>query len=102
MDYGYKIGGGLYFPKKKLRGLWFSPPDVNVPDDGHGLDNGPLPRLVMGEILVDELTPKSQVLIITKHILYFKIIMTLYTLLVLNLINGLIGDNKEVSETSWW
>ncbi|CAE5958436.1 unnamed protein product [Arabidopsis arenosa] len=63
MNYGYKIGGGLDFPKKKLRGLWFSPPDVIVPDDGHGLGNGPLPRLVMGEILVDELSPESQAII---------------------------------------
>ncbi|EFH40147.1 hypothetical protein ARALYDRAFT_331242 [Arabidopsis lyrata subsp. lyrata] len=51
MNYGYKIG------------LWFSPPDVIVPDDGHGLGNGPLPRLVMGEILVDELSPESQAII---------------------------------------
>ncbi|EFH69619.1 hypothetical protein ARALYDRAFT_890013 [Arabidopsis lyrata subsp. lyrata] len=63
MNYGYKIGGGLDFPKKKLRGLWFSPPDVIVPGDGHGLGNGPLPRLVMGEILVDELSPESQEII---------------------------------------
>lgn len=61
MDNGYKIGGGLDFPNKNLRGLWFSPPYINIPEDGHGLSNGPLPRLVMGEILVDELSPASQV-----------------------------------------
>ncbi|KAG7599292.1 hypothetical protein ISN44_As06g034790 [Arabidopsis suecica] len=60
MDYGYKIGGGLDFPNKKLRILWFSPPDVHVPNDGHGLGNGPLPRLVIAEVLVDELSPESQ------------------------------------------
>ncbi|CAH8253442.1 unnamed protein product [Arabidopsis lyrata] len=60
MDYGYKIGGGLDFPKKKLRVLWFSPPDVHVPKDGHGLGNGPLPRIVIAEVLVDELSPESQ------------------------------------------
>ncbi|CAH2033825.1 unnamed protein product [Thlaspi arvense] len=60
MDYGYKIGGGLDFPKKKLRVLWFSPPDVHVPNDGHGLANGPLPRLVIAELLVDELSFESQ------------------------------------------
>lgn len=61
MDYGYKIGDGLDFPKKKLRVLSFSPPDVHVPDNGHGLGNGPLPRLVISELLVDELSPESQV-----------------------------------------
>ncbi|KFK22784.1 hypothetical protein AALP_AAs60811U000100, partial [Arabis alpina] len=60
MDYGYKIGGGLDFPKKRLRVLWFSPPDVHVPDNGYGLGNGPLPRLVIAEVLVDELSPESQ------------------------------------------
>ncbi|KAF2531492.1 hypothetical protein F2Q70_00030839 [Brassica cretica] len=60
MDYGYKIGGGLDFPKKKLRVLWFSPPDAQVPNDGHGLANGPLPRLVIAEVLVDELSLESQ------------------------------------------
>lgn len=64
MNYGYKIGGGLDFPKKKLRVLWFSPPDVHVPNDGHGLAIGPLPRLVIAEILVDELSLESQVIII--------------------------------------
>ncbi|CAA7036200.1 unnamed protein product [Microthlaspi erraticum] len=60
MDYGYTIGGGLDFPKKNLRVLWFSPPDVHVPNDGHGLANGPLPRLVIAEIIVDELSLESQ------------------------------------------
>ncbi|EFH40146.1 hypothetical protein ARALYDRAFT_494886 [Arabidopsis lyrata subsp. lyrata] len=59
-NYGYKIGGGLDFPKKKLRVLWFSPPDVHVPKDGHGLGNDPLPRIVIAEVLVDELSPESQ------------------------------------------
>ncbi|KFK44607.1 hypothetical protein AALP_AA1G280800, partial [Arabis alpina] len=63
MEYGYKIGGGLDFPKKKIRVLWFSPPDVYVPDGGHGLGNGPLPRLVIAELLVDELSHESQVII---------------------------------------
>ncbi|KFK44617.1 hypothetical protein AALP_AA1G281900 [Arabis alpina] len=60
MDYGYKIGGGLDFSKKNLRVLWLSPPDVHVPEDGHGLGNGPLPRVVMAEVLVDELSSESQ------------------------------------------
>ncbi|KAL0800051.1 hypothetical protein Bca101_055226 [Brassica carinata] len=63
MDYGYKAEGGLDFPTKKLRVLTFSPPDIYVPDDGHGLGNGPLPRLVIAELLVDELTPESQEII---------------------------------------
>ncbi|XP_010551504.1 PREDICTED: uncharacterized protein LOC104822097 [Tarenaya hassleriana] len=63
MEYGYKVGGGMDFPEKKLRVLWFSPPQVHVPVDGHGLDNGPLPRLVIAEVLVDELSPTSQEII---------------------------------------
>ncbi|ESQ34341.1 hypothetical protein EUTSA_v10008275mg [Eutrema salsugineum] len=63
MDYGYKIGGVLDFPKKKVRVLWFSPPAVHVPNDGHGQGNGPLPRLVVAEVLVDELSPESQEII---------------------------------------
>lgn len=62
-DYGYKVGGSLDFPKKKSRVLWFSPPDVHVPNDGHGLGNGPLPRIVIAEVLVEELSPESQVYI---------------------------------------
>ncbi|KAG2265490.1 hypothetical protein Bca52824_072569 [Brassica carinata] len=54
MDNGYKIGGGLDFPKKNLRGLWMATAYIS---------NGPLPRLVMGEILVDELSPASQEII---------------------------------------
>ncbi|CAH2033818.1 unnamed protein product [Thlaspi arvense] len=30
------------------------------PNDGHGLANGPLPRLVIAELLVDELSFESQ------------------------------------------
>uniref|UniRef100_A0A1J3J3X9 2-oxoadipate dioxygenase/decarboxylase n=1 Tax=Noccaea caerulescens TaxID=107243 RepID=A0A1J3J3X9_NOCCA len=63
MDYGYKVGGSLDFPKKKSRVLWFSPPDVQVPNDGHGLGNGPLPRIVIAEVLVEELSPESQEII---------------------------------------
>ncbi|CAF2110189.1 unnamed protein product, partial [Brassica napus] len=61
MDYGYKIGGRLEFPKNKVQLVWLSPPDIHVPGDGHGLGNGPLPRLVIAELLVDELSPESQV-----------------------------------------
>lgn len=60
MDYGYKAEGGLDFPTKKLRVLTFSPPDIYVPDDGHGLGNGPLPRLVIAELFVDELSPDQE------------------------------------------
>ncbi|KAF3486437.1 hypothetical protein F2Q69_00054374 [Brassica cretica] len=63
MDYGYKAEGGLDFPTKKLRVLTFSPPDIYVPDDGHGLGNGPLPRLVIAELLVDELSSESKEII---------------------------------------
>lgn len=63
MDYGYKIGGELEFSKNKSKVKWFSPPDVHVPHDGHGLTNGPLPRIVIAEVLLDQLSPESQVLI---------------------------------------
>ncbi|KAL1196249.1 2-oxoadipate dioxygenase/decarboxylase [Cardamine amara subsp. amara] len=63
MDYGYKFGGELNFPKKKIRAVWLSPPDVHVPNYGHGLSNGPLPRVVIGELLVDELSSESQEII---------------------------------------
>lgn len=61
MDYGYKIRGEYDFTNKKLPARWFSPPDVHVLDDGHGLWNGPLPQLVLAEVLVDELSPEAQV-----------------------------------------
>ncbi|KAJ4871709.1 Uncharacterized protein Rs2_46644 [Raphanus sativus] len=60
MDYGYKIGGELEFSKNKSKVKWFSPPDVHVPHDGHGLTNGPLPRIVIAEVLLDQLSPESQ------------------------------------------
>ncbi|KAL1196248.1 2-oxoadipate dioxygenase/decarboxylase [Cardamine amara subsp. amara] len=63
MDYGYKVKGEYDFTNKKLRARWFSPPDVHVPDDGHGLGTGPLPQLVLAEVLVDELSPESQEII---------------------------------------
>ena len=69
MDYGYKIGGRLEFPKNKVQLVWLSPPDIHVPGDGHGLGNGPLPRLVIAELLVDELSPESQVWITTNIML---------------------------------
>ncbi|KAH0916122.1 hypothetical protein HID58_030568, partial [Brassica napus] len=63
MDYGYKIGGRLEFPKNKVQLVWLSPPDIHVSGDGHGLGNGPLPRLVIAELLVDELSLESQEII---------------------------------------
>uniref|UniRef100_A0A1J3EEF8 2-oxoadipate dioxygenase/decarboxylase n=1 Tax=Noccaea caerulescens TaxID=107243 RepID=A0A1J3EEF8_NOCCA len=63
LDYGYTVGGRLDFPKKKVHVLWLSPPAIDVPGEGYGLGNGPLPRLVFAELLVDELTPKSQEII---------------------------------------
>ncbi|ESQ34342.1 hypothetical protein EUTSA_v10008276mg [Eutrema salsugineum] len=63
MDYGYKVGGKLDFPKKNVRVLWLSPPVIYVPNEGHGLGNEPLPRLVIAELLVDELSRESQEII---------------------------------------
>ncbi|KAF2545006.1 hypothetical protein F2Q70_00020628 [Brassica cretica] len=62
-DYGYQVGGRLDFPKKHLHVLWLSPPYINVPGEGHGLGNGPLPRIVIAELLVDELSQESQEII---------------------------------------
>lgn len=61
LDFGYVQREELRFPAKKLKAYWFSPP--NVPphaDAGTGV-NGPLPRIFISELLVDQLTPEAQV-----------------------------------------
>ena len=73
MDYGYTIGGRLDFPKKHIHVLWLSPPEIHIPGDGHHLGNGPLPRIVIAELLVDELSPESQVLVTTNIMLSLSV-----------------------------
>ncbi|ONM06042.1 hypothetical protein ZEAMMB73_Zm00001d032781 [Zea mays] len=57
-DFGYLPREELRFPAKKLRALWFSPP-TNDGYSGTGT-YGPLPRIFISELLVDELTTQSQ------------------------------------------
>ncbi|KAL2635250.1 hypothetical protein R1flu_006729 [Riccia fluitans] len=59
IDLGYKTRDELRFPAKKLRALWFSPPEHLYEVDGE-LENGPAPRIFISELLVDQLTEKSQ------------------------------------------
>ncbi|KAL5682877.1 hypothetical protein ACJX0J_009262, partial [Zea mays] len=60
-DFGYLPREELRFPAKKLRALWFSPP-TNDGYSGTGT-YGPLPRIFISELLVDELTTQSQEII---------------------------------------
>ncbi|KAL3692380.1 hypothetical protein R1sor_006031 [Riccia sorocarpa] len=59
LDMGYKTRDELRFPAKKLRALWFSPPDHLYEVDGE-LENGPAPRIFISELLVDQLSEASQ------------------------------------------
>ncbi|RCV42630.1 hypothetical protein SEVIR_9G230300v4 [Setaria viridis] len=59
-DFGYLPREELRFPAKKLRAIWFSPPT----NDGTGTGiYGPLPRIFISELLVDELSAQSQEII---------------------------------------
>lgn len=60
LDYGYTPRDELRFPAKKLRALWFSPPTNSLTGNGSGI-NGPLPRIFISELLVDQMSPKTQV-----------------------------------------
>lgn len=60
LDFGYEPRDELRFPAKKLRALWFSPPSVPLPDGGSGI-NGPLPRIFISELLVDQMSTQTQV-----------------------------------------
>ncbi|KAE8729856.1 putative receptor-like protein kinase [Hibiscus syriacus] len=62
LDYGYTQKEELRFPAKKLKALWFSPPNSSSQDGGTGV-NGPLPRVFISELLVDQLSPKTQEII---------------------------------------
>ncbi|RID40444.1 hypothetical protein BRARA_J00485 [Brassica rapa] len=60
LDYGYTQMDELRFPAKKLRALWFAPPHASsaVPG-GSGVD-GPLPRVFISELLVEQMSTQTQ------------------------------------------
>ena len=60
LDFGYTQKEELRFPAKKLRALWFSPPNYVIPEGGSGV-GGPLPRVFISELLVDQMSPETQV-----------------------------------------
>ncbi|CBI32019.3 unnamed protein product, partial [Vitis vinifera] len=62
LDFGYKPREELRFPAKKLRALWFSPPRISHTDTGTGV-HGPLPRIFISELLVDQMSPPAQEII---------------------------------------
>ncbi|POO00021.1 hypothetical protein TorRG33x02_041480 [Trema orientale] len=62
LDFGYTPREELRFPAKKLRALWFSPPKNVIHEGGSGID-GPLPRVFISELLVDQMSPETQEII---------------------------------------
>lgn len=60
LDFGYSQRDELHFPAKKLKALWFSPPSLPIPEVGSGV-NGPLPRVFISELLVDQMSSQAQV-----------------------------------------
>lgn len=60
LDYGYTPQEELRFPAKKLKALWFSPPRDSFASTGSGV-HGPLPRIFISELLVDQMSPQTQV-----------------------------------------
>ncbi|CAN0924150.1 hypothetical protein LINGRAHAP2_LOCUS33992 [Linum grandiflorum] len=63
LDYGYKQMEELRFPAKKLKALWFSPPSDAVRVNGGSRIHGPLPRVFISELLVDQMSPQAQEII---------------------------------------
>ncbi|MFS7958693.1 hypothetical protein Hanom_Chr08g00681761 [Helianthus anomalus] len=57
LDFGYTQREELRFPKKKLKAFWFSPPPSVT--SGSGI-HGPLPRVFISELLVDQMTKEAQ------------------------------------------
>ncbi|KAL1355103.1 hypothetical protein HN51_007138 [Arachis hypogaea] len=62
LDYGYTRREELRFPAKKLRALWFSPPADSQDGGGRGI-KGPLPRIFISELIVDQMSPQTQEII---------------------------------------
>ncbi|XP_065621260.1 2-oxoadipate dioxygenase/decarboxylase, chloroplastic isoform X3 [Quercus suber] len=59
LDFGYTQREELRFPAKKLKALWFSPPSIPLPGGGNRV-NGPLPRIFISELLVDQMSTQTQ------------------------------------------
>jgi hypothetical protein len=62
LDLGYKVRDELRFPAKKVRALWFSPPKHLLDMEGSEAD-GPLPRIFISELIVNELSLAAQEII---------------------------------------
>ncbi|XP_042510575.1 uncharacterized protein LOC122085996 [Macadamia integrifolia] len=62
LDFGYTPQDELRFPAKKLKALWFAPPSSPSSENGSGV-NGPLPRIFISELLVNEMSPEAQEII---------------------------------------
>lgn len=60
LDFGYSQRDELRFPAKKLKAHWFSPPSLPIPEGGSGV-HGPLPRVFISELLVDQMSSQAQV-----------------------------------------
>jgi len=59
LDFGYTRKDELRFPAKKLKAYWFSPPTASF-EEGSGI-NGPLPRVFISELRVDQMSSEAQV-----------------------------------------
>ncbi|XP_042426911.1 uncharacterized protein LOC122014649 [Zingiber officinale] len=62
LHFGYKQHEELRFPAKKLKALWFSHPDAETNANGTGV-HGPLPRIFISELLVDQMSDQCQEII---------------------------------------
>lgn len=62
LDFGYLTRDELRFPAKKLKAFWFAPPKIKGGNNGSGVD-GPLPRIFISELRVDEMSPRAQEII---------------------------------------
>ncbi|KAJ8441308.1 hypothetical protein Cgig2_024820 [Carnegiea gigantea] len=58
LDFGYTRKDELRFPAKKLKAYWFSPPTASF-EEGSGI-NGPLPRVFISELRVDQMSSEAQ------------------------------------------
>lgn len=57
LDFGYSQQDELKFPAKKLKAFWFSPPSIPLSEGGV---IGPLPRIFISELLVDQMSSQAQ------------------------------------------
>lgn len=62
LDFGYTQREELRFPAKKLKALWFAPPTMPPVIGGSGV-HGPLPRVFISQLLVDEMSIQAQEII---------------------------------------